>query len=128
MHNDNIYDKFFQLVKSVFHLYCDPKYSYLIPSSRSLIPSSHLGGEPVGFIFSECFKPLIQAVKTNANLIEQNVRSSLLQICICIRVPKQWKWIRVKAWPGMSKLFRYAFRNTWKLFKKNSKSASFHSI
>jgi hypothetical protein len=89
VHNDNIYDKFFQSVKSVFHLYCDPKYSYLIPSSRSLIPSSHSGGERVGLIFSECFKPLILAVQTNANLIEQNVRSSLFQICICVRVPKQ---------------------------------------
>jgi hypothetical protein len=72
--------------------------------------------------FSECFK------ETNAKIIEQNVRSSLFRICICVRVPKQWKWIRVKAWPGMSKLFRNVFRNTWKLFKKNSKSASFHSI
>jgi hypothetical protein len=56
VHNDNIYDKFFQSVKSVFHLYCDPKYSYLIPSSRSLIPSSHSGGERVGLIFFGVFQ------------------------------------------------------------------------
>jgi hypothetical protein len=37
------------------------------------------------FFFLECFKPLTLAVQTNANLIKQNVRSSLFQICICVR-------------------------------------------
>ena len=36
MHYENIYDKCFESVKSIFGLYCDPKYTYPIPSSRSL--------------------------------------------------------------------------------------------
>ena len=49
------------------------------------------------------------AVQTNANLIEQNVRWSLFQISICVRVLKKWQWLRVKAWPGKSQLFTNVF-------------------
>ena len=46
VHYANIYDKFFESVKAIVRLYCDPKYLYPIPSSRSLTPPSHhISGE-----------------------------------------------------------------------------------
>lgn len=49
VHYENIYDKFFEPVKSIFGFYCGPKYTYPIPSSRSLTPPCHyISGDWLG--------------------------------------------------------------------------------